>query len=129
MIMLNDIQLKNIKSVEEIVFATADENGMPRAIIVQPSRIEKDRIIICNIQMNKSFENLKNNNKCFVNVFVPENDNLQYKIEGTAEILSSGELFDEIKNFEENENGLLEYGLTVNDVIVIKIEHLEESNG
>lgn len=127
--MLTEIQFENIKNAKNIIFATADENGMPRAIVIQPSRIETDRIIICNVQMNKTFENLKNNNKCFVNVFVPENDSLQYKIEGIAEILNSGELFDEIKNFEENENGLLEYGLSVKNVIVIKIINIEESNG
>ena len=34
---------------------------------------------------------LKINKKCFVNVYIPEKDDLQYKIEGLAEILSSGE--------------------------------------
>lgn len=127
--MLNQIQLENIKLAKNIIIATADFNNKPRAVIVQPSRVEKDRIIICNIQMNKTFENLKINKKCFVNVYIPEKDDLQYKIEGLAEILSSGELYNEVKNFEENENGLLDYGLTVKDVIVIKISNVEESNG
>ena len=59
------------------------------------------------------------NKKCFVDVYIPEKEDLQYKIDGEAEILSSGELYEEIKNFEENENGLLECGLTVKDIIVI----------
>ena len=127
--MLNQIQLENIKSAKNIIIATADFNNKPRAIIVQPSRVEKDKIIICNIQMNKTFENLKANKNCFVNIYLPDQEDLQYKIEGEAEIINSGELYNEIKSFEENENGLLDYGLTVKDVIVIKINSVEESNG
>ena len=127
--MLNQIQLENIKLANNIIIATADFNNKPRAIIVQPSRVEKDKIIICNIQMNKTFENLKANKNCFVNIYLPDQEDLQYKIEGEAEIINSGELYNEIKNFEENENGLLDYGLTVKDVIVIKINNVEESNG
>ena len=126
--MLNQIQLENIKLAKNIIVATAD-NNKPRAIIVQPSRIENDKIVICNIQMNHTFKNLLENKQCFVNIYIPEKEDLQYKIDGEAEILSSGELYEEIKNFEENENGLLEYGLTVKDIIVIKITNVEESNG
>lgn len=127
--MLSIEQIENVKKSKLVVFATSDVNFKPRAIVVQPSRVERDRIIICNIQMGKSFENLKVNKQCFVNVYISEEDDLQYKIEGVAEILSSGELFEDIKNYEENENGLLEYGLTVKDIIVIKIINVEESNG
>ena len=127
--MLTKFQIGNIKKAKNIIVASSDDDNRPRAIIVQPSRIESDKIIICNIQMEKTLQNLKNNAHCFVNVYIPEEDDLQYKIEGTAEILSSGELFDEVKNYEENENGLLEYGLSVKDVIVIRIENVEESNG
>ena len=127
--MLSASQIEKIQNAKTVIFSTADVKGKPRAIVVQPSRIEKDRIVICNIQMNQTFDNLQENPKCFVGVYIPEEDDLQYKIEGVAEILSSGELFDEIKNYEENENGLLEYGLSVKNVIVIKIEKVEESNG
>lgn len=127
--MLTKLQIENIKKAKNIVIASSDDDNRPRAIIVQPSRIECDKIIICNIQMEKTLENLKNNAYCFVNVYIHEEDDLQYKIDGYSEILSSGELFDEIKNYEENENGLLEYGLSVKDVIVIRIENVEESNG
>ena len=82
--MLNQIQLENIKLANNIIIATADFNNKPRAIIVQPSRVEKDKIIICNIQMNKTFENLKANKNCFVNIYLPDQEDLQYKIEGTT---------------------------------------------
>lgn len=127
--MLTENQIQNIVEAKTAVLATADKNGKPRCVVLMPSRVEKDRIIVCNIQMNQTFENLKENKQCFLNVYMPEKDDLQYKIEGEAEILSSGELFDEIKNYEENENGLLESGLCVNDVIVVHVKTFEESNG
>ena len=124
---LSDEQIKNIKSNQNIVFATSDKNNQPRCIWVIPSRVENDRIILSNIQMNKSFKNISQNPKCFINVLIPEQDDLQYKIEGTATIYNSGSLFEEIKKYEETEN--LPEDLKVNDIIVIKLISIEESSG
>ena len=77
--------------------------------------------------MNKSFENISQNPKCFINVLVPEQDDLQYKIEGTAVVHNSGSLFDEIKNYEKSEN--LPEDLKVNAIIIVNINNIEESNG
>ena len=125
--MLNLDQINNIKNAEKIIFTTSNKEKYPRSIWVIPSRIEKDRIIISNIQMNKSYKNIKQNNKCFINVLIPEQDDLQYKIEGIAEVQETGELFNEIKNFEESEN--LPPDLKVNAIIIVNIKSVEESNG
>lgn len=125
--MLNNKQIENIKLAEKVIFSTADKDNQPRSVWVIPSRIESDRIILSNIQMQKSFENVKQNPKCFINVFVPDNDDLQYKIEGFATINESGELFKEIKEYEETEN--LPPELKVNSIIIIDIKSFEESNG
>ncbi len=77
--------------------------------------------------MSKSFENIKENPKCFINVLMPEQDDLQYKIEGIAKIYYKGKLFKEIKNFEESEN--LPPELKVNAIIVIELTSFEQSNG
>lgn len=77
--------------------------------------------------MNKTFRNIQENKQCFVNVLIPENDDLQYKIEGVATILNSGELFEEIKTFEESEN--LPPELKVTAIIEVKIKSIEKSNG
>lgn len=125
--MLNELQIENIKSAEKVVFTTSSLNNQPRSIWVVPSKIEKDRIILSNIQMSKSFENIKENPKCFINVLMPEQDDLQYKIEGIAKIYYKGKLFKEIKNFEESEN--LPPELKVNAIIVIELTSFEQSNG
>lgn len=127
--MLSDVQIKNIEDAGNIIFATSSKDGNPRCVVITPSRVEKNRIIICNIQMNKTFENIIENKQCFVNVYMPDKDDLQYKIEGEAEIITKGSLFEEIKNYEENENGLIEYGLTVKSVIIINVKTIMESKG
>ena len=125
--MLNEEQIKNIKFAEKVIFTTSDKNNQPRSIWVIPSRVESNQIIISNIQMSKTFNNLQSNNKAFINVLIPEQDDLQYKIECVTEINTSGNLFNEIKNFEESENLPLE--LKVNAIIICKIKNCEESIG
>ena len=125
--MLTECQINNIKENEKIVFTTVSKLGQPRSIYVIPSRIESDKIILSNIQMKQSIQNILDNNKCFINVYFPEKDDLQYKIEGIAEIIESGNLFEEIKNFEETEN--LPPELKVHSIIIIKLLNIEESNG
>ena len=79
--MLNEEQIKNIKFAEKVIFTTSDKNNQPRSIWVIPSRVESNQIVISNIQMSKTFNNLQSNNKAFINVLIPEQDDLQYKIE------------------------------------------------
>ena len=124
--MLTDQQIKNILQTEKIIFTTC-HNNHPRSIWVIPSRVDSNKIILSNIQMKQSFDNISNNPVCFINVLIPEQDDLQYKIEGVAEIKNSGELFNEIKNYEESEN--LPKDLKVHDIIIIHVKNIEESNG
>ena len=112
-----------INKNEWIIFSTSDINNCPRSIIVLPSRIEKNRIIISNIQMKKSIENIKNNNKCFINVYCKDNSDLQIKISGLAKIYEDGELYNEIKEYEETNN--LSDDLKVRSIIVIDFIDIE----
>ncbi len=114
-----------IKNSDQVVFATSDSNNQPRAIIVQPSKIDQNGIILSNIQMNKTIENIKCNNKCFLNVYCKDNSDMQLKITGTATIYKDGILYNEIKNYEEKNN--LPNELKVHSIIVIKPEYIEVS--
>lgn len=125
--MLNELQIKNIQNAEKVIFTTSSSSNQPRSIWVVPSKIEKNRIVISNIQMGKSFENIKENPKCFINVLIPEHDDLQYKVEGIAKIYYKGRLFEDIKKYEETEN--LPPELKVNAIIVIELTSFEQSNG
>ncbi len=125
--MLNSEQIKNIENNQKVVFATSSKDGQPRCVFVIPSRVMEKQIILSNIQMNKSMQNIMENSKCFINVYMEDKEDLQYKIEGVANVYDNGELFKEIKRFEETEN--LPPELKVNSIIVVNITSFEESNG
>ena len=115
-------QMGLIKKNKWVIFATSDLNNYPHAIIVQPSRIEKNRIILSNIQMHKSIENIKGNDKCFINVYCQDNQDMQIKITGIAHVYEDGDLYREVKNYEETNN--LPSDLKVRSIIVIDFEHI-----
>ena len=124
--MLSKKQMDNISKANSVVFSTCYYK-QPRSINVVPSKITKDQIIISNIQMDKSFENIKRNHKCFVLCYLPDKEDLQYKIDGVAKIYKTGKLFNEIKKYEEENN--LPPELKVSAIIVINIKNIEESIG
>ncbi len=127
MIMLSESEIFDIKKAEKVMFVTSNKIGQPRAIWVIPSEINSDLIILSNIQMNQSFDNILENSKVFINVLLPEKNDLQYKITGVASIETNTNDFYRIKKFEESEN--LPPELKVRSIIKVKITNLEKSNG
>ncbi|MBQ8043777.1 MAG: pyridoxamine 5'-phosphate oxidase family protein [Clostridia bacterium] len=120
-------EIEEIKNNEWIIFSTVNDDKEPHAIIVIPSRVEKDRIILSNIQMSKSIKNILNNTKCFIDVYIKEKNDKQIKINGIGKVSDSGELFEEIKDYEETNN--LPDDLKVKSIIVIEITNVEVTEG
>lgn len=120
-------KLKLQKKNGWVILSTVNKERQPHCIIVQPSRIEEDRIILSNIQMKTSIENLEENNKCCINIYSQENDDMQIKIHGNAIISNSGELYNDIKEYEETNN--LQPELKVNSIVVVNIQSIEVSIG
>ena len=119
-------EIEEIKNNEWVIFSTS-KNNIPRAIVVMPSRVESDRIILSNIQMNKSIENVNGNSNCFINTYIKDQNDKQIKISCDAEVYNDGELYNEIKEFEETNN--LPDDLKVHSIIVANIENIEVSEG
>lgn len=119
-------EIEEIKNNEWVILSTSKDN-IPRAIVVMPSRVESERIILSNIQMYKSIGNITNNSNCFINVYIKDLNDKQIKIDCNAEIQSDGELFEEIKEYEETNN--LPKDLKVNSIIVANINNVEVSEG
>lgn len=120
-------QIELIKNNEWIIFSTADKSYNPRCIVVMPSAVENKRIILSNIQMKKTIENIKENNKCFIDVYIKEKNDKQIKINGTCKVFDSGDLYKSIKDYEEKNN--LPPELKVNSIIVVEINEVNESEG
>lgn len=119
-------EIEEIKNNEWVIFSTSN-NNIPRAIVVMPSRVESDRIILSNIQMNKSIENLNGNSNCFINTYIKDQNDKQIKISCDAEVYNDGELYNEIKEFEKTNN--LPDDLKVHSIIVANIKNIEVSEG
>lgn len=119
-------EIEEIKNNEWVIFSTS-KNNIPRAIVVIPSRVESDRIILSNIQMNKSIENVNGNSNCFINTYIKDQNDKQIKISCNAEVYNDGELYKEIKEFEETNN--LPDDLKVHSIIVANIKNIEVSEG
>lgn len=124
---LNVNEIQEIRNNEWIIFSTSNSDNEPHAIIVIPSRVEKDKIILSNIQMEKSIKNIKSNPKCFIDVYMKEQEDKQIKIDGIGKVYDSGKLFQEIKEFEETNN--LPEDLKVKSIISIEINNIEISEG
>lgn len=113
-------QIHFMSENEWVVFATASKTGKPRAAVVIPSRIEESRIILSNVQMRKSEQNVRENTQAFILSY--KNDT-QVKISGTAEYLDSGDLFEKIKYFEKTRD------IDAKGIIVIEIQNIEQTEG
>jgi predicted pyridoxine 5'-phosphate oxidase superfamily flavin-nucleotide-binding protein len=119
-------EIEEIKNNESVILSTSN-NNIPRAIVVIPSRVEPERIILSNIQMDKTIENINNNSNCFINVYIKDLNDKQFKIDCNAEVYRDGELFDEIKEYEETNN--LPEDLKVHSIIVAYIKSIEVCEG
>lgn len=128
---LTQEQLKNIKSVGTLMLATASNDGRPHCTIVEPSRYYEDKIIIPIVQMEISKKNILENNNIFLHVFKenefdPE-ESVQYKMNCTATIETSGTLYQEVKEYEETE--VLPEGFYVNGIIIAEVIDCKEYIG
>lgn len=128
---LNEEQLNNIKSVGTLMLATASKDGKPHCTIVEPSRYYEDKIIIPIVQMEISKKNIEENENIFIHVFKEDKNDpewsTQYKIDCKAKIETAGQLFEEVKHYEETE--VLPEGFYVNGIIIATIIECKEYIG
>ena len=128
---LTEEQLKNIKSVGTLMIASASKEGIPHCTIVEPSRYLENKIIIPIVQMEITKKNIEENNNIFIHIFKEDENNpeysIQYKMNCKATIETTGELFEEIKRYEETE--VLPEGFYVNGIIIAEILDCKEYIG
>ena len=124
---LNLEEVELIKNNEWIILSTANKDNKPHCIIVMPSLVDNNRIVISNIQMEETIRNIEENEKCFIDVYIKEENDKQIKINGIGKIFEDGELFNNIKEYEEENN--LPPELKVNSIIEIKITDVKITEG
>jgi predicted pyridoxine 5'-phosphate oxidase superfamily flavin-nucleotide-binding protein len=116
---LSKEQIDFINTNEWVIFATADNRGIPRAAVVIPSRVDSDEIIISDVQMGQSAKNVKENINVFISSYNKEM-NKCLKIIGTAEYITSGELFDKIAEFEKTRD------IEIRAIIPVSLKSIKE---
>jgi len=114
-------QIDFINTNEWLIVATSDIANQPRACVVIPSRVESDQLILSDVQMGKTNKNIKSNPKIFISSY-DKDMNKALKIIGTAEYITSGALFDEIKEFESTRD------VEIKAIIVVSIDSVEEAS-
>ena len=128
---LTNEQVEILKEVGTCMIATSSKDGFPHCTIVEPSRIENNRIIIPIVQMVTSKQNILENPNIFLHFYKINHEdaelNTQYKISAIANIENEGELFEEIKHYEETE--VLPEGFYVNGIVVATLLKIDKFVG
>lgn len=77
--------------------------------------------------MEETIQNIKENPKCFIDVYIKKENDKQIKINGAGKVFKSGDLYENIKEYEEKNN--LPPELKVNSVIEIQITDVTITEG
>lgn len=112
--------IKKLIEKNPLAFATITLAGNPNIIgIAYVKVVEKDKLLISDIYMHQTIEDIKNNPHVALVVW---NKNLKgYKFIGTAQYFNRGKYFQKVKSLPENKN------LPVKGAIVVKIEKVIKS--
>ena len=102
--------------------ATVSADGIPNLSPKGTSTVwDDDHLVFANLGSPGTIENLRHNPACELNVldgFLRKG----YRFKGTAELLSSGHLFDEINDaYTTGSHGILRSGLPANGYVLIKV--------
>ena len=112
-------QIKLLTDNNVIVLATSDLENNPRAIFVEINKVEPDKIIITDNQMDRTKNNLLENRKVFIVAF-KKDYSYGLKISGEAEYHTEGNYLDFVKNLETNKK------FSPKGAIVINIKEIRE---
>lgn len=117
---LSTEQIDFINKNEVLYFATASKDSVPRVIPVVPTIVNSFEIILADMQMSISNQNVKDNKNVFL-YSIDSDMNKNLKISGMAEYFTSGKYFDEVVRLElERESGLNPRGairIVIKDVV------------
>lgn len=112
-----------IEEIKEIIeenpgaLATSNSN-VPHVIGVAFIKIKDNKIIITDIDLEETIENIKKNSNVSLAVWDEEWEG--YEIKGKAEYVQAGDYFDFVKSLEENEDE------QVKGAIIISPENIKE---
>ena len=114
--------IKKLIEANALSFSTVDNRGNPHNIAVAYVRVFDDYIVITNVHIKESIENLKNNPNVSLVVWNKDWEAVcvGFEIKGAAENQTSGIYFDFVKNMPDNE------GFDVKSAIVVHVNKIKK---
>lgn len=109
-------ELKNKIEKATIAVATVNKEGNPHNIAIMYAKVKDGKIIISDVQMKITIENIKNNPNISLVFWEGKHG---WRIEGKAKHYDSGEHLDFVKSLKENKKYLPK------GAIVISIEEVK----
>jgi len=118
---LSDKIKETIAEIRPGIIATASKDGRPNASVKGSIRVlDDDHVVFADISSPRTITNLKENPQVSVLVFHPKSMR-GCRIWGTGEVLSSGQLFEQInREFAER-------NIKVNHVVKITVEEAQDN--
>jgi predicted pyridoxine 5'-phosphate oxidase superfamily flavin-nucleotide-binding protein len=101
----------NFKEGKEIIVSTCSKNGIPNASIAISLGLSKDELLIANVSMKTTIENLKNVKRIVV-------VGGYFRIKGTAKIFTKGRYFDMCSKILRRQD----MSLNMKSAIIVKIK-------
>ncbi len=117
-----DLALKNFIEKNAIGFATVNKDGMPHNIAVADVKVLKDNIIISNLHIKESIENLEFNSIVSLVVWNKnwEKSCVGFELIGIAKNYTNGKWLKFVENLPENR------GCKVISAILVKIKKIKK---
>lgn len=109
--------IKKLVENSALGFSTVGKNGEPHSIAVACVKVIGNKIIITNVHIKESLENIKNNPKVVLVVWNKEWEKacVGFEFRGSAKNYNSGRWFEFVKNMPDNK------GYNVKSAIVITV--------
>ena len=114
------MELENIKGKIEkatIAVATVNSEGRPHNIAIMNAKVKDEKVIITDVCMKKTIENIKDNKNISLVLWEGEKG---WRIDGKAEYHDSGEHLDFVKSLPGNK------GFSPKGALVINIEDINK---
>lgn len=113
--------IKKLIEKKAVALATINyDNGKPHNIAMEINKVDGDKIIMTDNHMDKSLKNIKNNPKVSI---VFWNDEVGFRIDGTADYDSDNKWFEFVKDLKENR------GYSPKGALIIKVNEIKALAG
>jgi len=114
--------IKKLIEINALGFSTVDKKGKPHSIAVAYTKVIDNKVVITNVHIKESTENIKTNKNVSLVVWNNnwEKSCIGFELKGTAKNYNSGKWFEFVKNMPDNE------GYDVKSAIIVTVTEIKK---